>query len=107
MPVIIPAKDYDRWLQPGDPNRPPIDLLRPFDADKMTAWKVVKAVGNVKNDSPELLRPANVVEMRRPLTEEELWHLQDMDDRGEFGPPPPRKKREPKPPTPDNLSFDF
>jgi len=29
MPVIIPEKDYDRWLQPGDPDRPPIDLLRP------------------------------------------------------------------------------
>jgi putative SOS response-associated peptidase YedK len=49
-PAIIPAKDYDRWLQPGDPQRPPIDLLRPFDADKMTAWKVDKAVGNVKID---------------------------------------------------------
>jgi putative SOS response-associated peptidase YedK len=55
MPVIIPAKDYDRWLQPGDPARPPVDLLRPFDADKMTAWKVDGGVGNVKNDRPELI----------------------------------------------------
>jgi putative SOS response-associated peptidase YedK len=54
MPVIIPEKHYDRWLQPGDLDRPPIDLLRPYDADKMTAWKVDKAVGNVKNDRPEL-----------------------------------------------------
>jgi putative SOS response-associated peptidase YedK len=59
MPCIIPEKDYDRWLQPSDPDRPPIDLLRPFDADKMTAWKVDKAVGNVKNDSPELIEPAS------------------------------------------------
>jgi putative SOS response-associated peptidase YedK len=57
MPVIIPAKDYDRWLW-ADPDRPPIDLLRPFDADKMTAWKVNKAVGNVKNDTPELIDTA-------------------------------------------------
>jgi putative SOS response-associated peptidase YedK len=57
MPVIIPAKDYDRWLKPGDPARPPIDLLRPFDADKMTAWKVDRAVGNVKNDRAELIEP--------------------------------------------------
>jgi hypothetical protein len=28
---------------------------------KMTAWKVDKAVGNVKNDSPDLLRPDNVI----------------------------------------------
>ena len=55
MPVIIPAKDYDRWLKLGDPARPPVDLLRPFDADQMTAWEVDRAVGNVKNDRPELI----------------------------------------------------
>ena len=104
MPVIIAEKDYNRWLQPGDPKRPPIDLLRPYDAGKMAAWRVGKAVGNVKNDSPGLLLPDNVVEMRPPLTEEELWHLEDMDHRGEFDPPPPRKKRAPKP---ENLSLDF
>jgi putative SOS response-associated peptidase YedK len=59
MPVIIPERDYDRWLQPGDPAQPPVDLLRPYDADKMTAWKVDKAVGNVKNDTPELIQPAS------------------------------------------------
>jgi putative SOS response-associated peptidase YedK len=59
MPVIIPAKDYDRWLQPGNPERPPIDLLRPFDADQMTAWRVDKAVGNVKNDRADLIEPAS------------------------------------------------
>jgi hypothetical protein len=72
MPVIIPEKDYDRWLQPGDPDRPPIDLLRPCDADKMTAWKVDKAVGNVKNDRPELIEPASAAaesgEHRSPET---------------------------------------
>jgi putative SOS response-associated peptidase YedK len=31
MPVIIPEKDYGRWLQSGDPDRPPIDVLRPFE----------------------------------------------------------------------------
>src|ERR1700734_700784 len=58
MPVIIPERDYDRWLR-AEPDRPPIDLLRPFDSDKMTAWKVGKAVGNLKNDSPELIEPAS------------------------------------------------
>jgi putative SOS response-associated peptidase YedK len=62
MPVIIPAKDYDRWLKPGDPARPPVDLLRPFDSDKMTAWKVDHAVGNVKNDGAELINPIRVDE---------------------------------------------
>ncbi len=58
MPVIVSERDYDRWLK-ADPDRPPIDLLRPYDADKMTAWKVDKAVGNVKNDSPVLIEPAS------------------------------------------------
>ena len=64
MPVIIPERDYDRWLK-ADPERPPIDLLRPYDADKMTAWKVDKAVGNVKNDTAELMSPASGDEFNR------------------------------------------
>ncbi len=56
MPVIIPANEYDRWLR-ADPVRPPVDLLRPFDADKMTAWKVGKEVGNARNDRPDLIEP--------------------------------------------------
>jgi hypothetical protein len=35
--------------------RPPIDLLRPFPADEMEAFEVSTDVGNVKNNSPELL----------------------------------------------------
>lgn len=54
MPVILAEKDYERWLEPGDPAKPPLDLLRPFPAEAMRAWKVGAAVGNVKNDSPEL-----------------------------------------------------
>jgi putative SOS response-associated peptidase YedK len=58
MPVIIPERDYDHWLK-ADPERPSIDLLRPFEGDKMTAWKVDRAVGNVKNDRPALIEPAS------------------------------------------------
>ena len=59
MPVILAPQDYDRWLDPGDPERPPIDLLRPFPAERMKAWKVSSAVGNTKNDSPNLRLPLN------------------------------------------------
>jgi hypothetical protein len=45
MPVILQPKDYDRWLTPGDPERPPVDLLRPFPAEQMTVWKVDRKVG--------------------------------------------------------------
>jgi putative SOS response-associated peptidase YedK len=57
MPVIVPRADWSRWLGPVDPDQPPIDLLRPHVAEEMTAWKVSKDVGNVRNNSPELLEP--------------------------------------------------
>jgi len=55
MPVILEPKDYDRWLEPGDPARPPEDLLRPYAADRMKGWPVSDRVGNVRNNGPELL----------------------------------------------------
>ena len=58
MPVIVEPRDYDRWLEPGDPARPPLDLLRPYPAEKMRAWPVSERVGNVRNNAPELLAPA-------------------------------------------------
>lgn len=58
MPVILAPKDYERWIAPADPARLPIDLLRPFGADLMRAWKVSSAVGNVRNDTPDLCVPA-------------------------------------------------
>ncbi len=59
MPVILAPRDYERWLAPADPARLPIDLLRPFDADLMTSWKVSSAVGNVRNNSPDLCAEAS------------------------------------------------
>jgi hypothetical protein len=57
MSVILSPADYGRWLDPGDPARPPIVLPRPFPAEKMTYWQVGKDVGNVKNDRSDLIDP--------------------------------------------------
>jgi len=57
MPVILEPKDYGRWLDAGDPTRPPIDLLRPYPAERMRAWPVSDRVGNVRNNDPALLEP--------------------------------------------------
>jgi len=35
MPVILHPRDYDRWLSRDEAERPPTDLLRPFEADEM------------------------------------------------------------------------
>ena len=63
MPVIIPRKDYERWLAPCEPDRLPVDLLRPYPVEEMTAWKVIAAVGNVRNDRPELIEPARQADL--------------------------------------------
>jgi len=55
--VILNPKDYDRWLD-RESQRPPTDLLRPYDADKMIAAPCNPKVGNVKNNSPEMLNSA-------------------------------------------------
>ena len=55
MPVILEPRDYDRWLDSANPQTPPVDLLRPFPAEKMLAWPVTDRVGNVRNNDPELL----------------------------------------------------
>jgi putative SOS response-associated peptidase YedK len=54
MPVILKPSDYDRWLARDETDRPPTDLLRPYDADKMTTHPVDPRVGNVKNNEPGL-----------------------------------------------------
>lgn len=57
MPVILTPKDYQRWLAPGEPTHLPTDLLRPYPAEEMKAWKVGSAVGNVRNNATELIAP--------------------------------------------------
>lgn len=59
MPVILAPKDYERWLAPADPERLPVDLLRPLPAEEMTAWKVGAGVGNVRNNDASLCAPVS------------------------------------------------
>ncbi len=54
MPAILEPMNYERWLDRADPDRPPIDLLRPYQADEMTAHPVDSRVGNVRNNEPSL-----------------------------------------------------
>jgi putative SOS response-associated peptidase YedK len=64
MPVILHSRDYDRWLERGIPEQPPVDLLRPYEADEMKATKANPAVGKPKNNGPEMLMcPADTGEL--------------------------------------------
>jgi putative SOS response-associated peptidase YedK len=58
MPVILHPDDYEEWLMRVDGEQPPVDLLRPFPADEMTAKEAHKDVGNVRNNHAELLNSA-------------------------------------------------
>ena len=57
MPGIVARKDYQLWMAPAEPSHLPVDLLRPYPAEEMKAWKVSRAVGNVRNNSPGLIAP--------------------------------------------------
>ena len=56
MPVILGEEDWPAWLG-EEPIADLAALLRPFPAERMTLWSVGKAVGNVKNQGPELAEP--------------------------------------------------
>jgi putative SOS response-associated peptidase YedK len=57
MPLTLAPKDYEHWLAPTDPAHLPLDLLRPYPAEELTAWKISSAVGNPRNDGQELIAP--------------------------------------------------
>ena len=52
-PLLVPEGDWRRWLDPAlaDPGE---DLLVPGTPGLLDAWRVGPAVGNVRNDGPEL-----------------------------------------------------
>jgi putative SOS response-associated peptidase YedK len=51
--VILSERDHARWLDPA--GRDPAALLKACPADAMRAWPANPAVGNVRNQGPELL----------------------------------------------------
>jgi len=58
MPVILDAENHEAWLgeEAATPERLAA-MLRPYDAGLMAAWPVSQAVGNVRNNGPELVEP--------------------------------------------------
>lgn len=81
MPVIIKRQDYQRWLEPGNEERPPVDLIRPFDSDKMKAWRLDRRVNNVRINDPSLADPVT----EDVLPPEKPKRKQKEDDSGQMG----------------------
>jgi putative SOS response-associated peptidase YedK len=57
MPLIVKRSEWQRWLEPGDSQQPPIDLLRPFHSELMKTWRADTAINSVRNTGPELGEP--------------------------------------------------
>ena len=54
MPLIMDGADYDRWLSA---EVPPIDL-RPYPAEKMTAYEIGRQINRRGYDAPDIVDPA-------------------------------------------------
>jgi putative SOS response-associated peptidase YedK len=60
MPVIIERHDWPLWL--GEADGDPASLLRPAPENALRLWPIGKAVGNVRNDGPQLIEPIALAE---------------------------------------------
>ena len=56
-PVILDMAEWDRWL---DTDADVSNLLDPFPSDRFDIWEVDRAVGNVRNEGPELIERAGL-----------------------------------------------
>lgn len=60
MPVILKAKDEERWLNPVlNESEEIVDLLRPYDNNGLEIVEVSREVNNARNDNEDLIRPLN------------------------------------------------
>ena len=58
MPIIIPLPSIDEWLDPRITDAKKLKpLLNRYASHEMQSWKVGKAVGNVRNQGPQLMEP--------------------------------------------------
>ncbi|ULO08755.1 SOS response-associated peptidase [Paenibacillus sp. 19GGS1-52] len=56
MPVILKPEAESEWLSRDNQDIPALmKLLKPYDTDRMRAYPVASAVGNVRNDFKELI----------------------------------------------------
>jgi putative SOS response-associated peptidase YedK len=59
MPVVLPPKAWDAWLDPANDDVKALQkLLVPAPAKDFEAYEITTRVNNVRNEGPELIRPA-------------------------------------------------
>jgi putative SOS response-associated peptidase YedK len=60
MPLMVERDRWAAWLDPRRPRESLLDLLTPAAPGALEAYPVSKAVGNVRNNGPELVEPLAV-----------------------------------------------
>ena len=69
MPVIVPAEQYARWLDPAQDG--PQALVAPYPSDAMTWWPVSSRVNSVRHDDASLIERLPDPEALLPLHTDE------------------------------------
>ena len=60
MPVILKPEHYKLWLDPAEKSPDELtNLLKPYPAGEMDAYPISTAVNNVRNDTPDLIKPSD------------------------------------------------
>jgi putative SOS response-associated peptidase YedK len=61
MPLIIAREAWDRWLDPELSDTHALQqLIKPYPADEMRAYRVSNRVNNARNDDAALIEPVGV-----------------------------------------------
>ena len=55
MPVMVHERDWEEWLDRDEARPAPVHLLRPYESEGMRMEACNTAVGNVRNNGPEML----------------------------------------------------
>lgn len=74
MPVLLLPEDFASWLDPSTPAAELAHLLHPALTGSVRAWKVSRAVSQVRNNDPSLMDPMEAPEPPTPAAEQQsLW----------------------------------
>jgi putative SOS response-associated peptidase YedK len=57
MPLILHINDAQKWL-----DTPLIDLLNPYESEKLKMYQISKKINSTKNDGVELIRPITTLD---------------------------------------------
>jgi putative SOS response-associated peptidase YedK len=77
MPVIVPPRDYERWLDSS--HEGPLDVIAPYPSEAMTYYPVSTRVNAVRNDDAALIAPVAAAHGAPPGNATDLPHKPEQE----------------------------